>query len=1197
MRKILIILLIAVSRSVSAQWAASDALTAGEPGVIVPYNLSEAGVSQPVRWGIDTAWLWSWWPLRATNHMQECVSLGRVTINPRVSGSYTELSQEQKDNFDLQLSWLEKSGVKTLYLLAGNTSETKWQSSYSTAFVQDIALGVTYLQAKGYTVTAISPFNEPDYSPNNAPTVSGMVSVAQLIRANDVTKDIDLTGPNTLNCDYGKSWWNTMKNAVQIGNTHQLAGTFDNFAGFYGAVRTAGKKSAGDEMHNINDALIGMNYGMSDGIWWSDFGSYTRAELGRASNDGMRIGYAENRLAWTSAAVFRRNSEQLAEAFLGTSERQATESAYTFVSQDRLAYYDGYGPYYDYTKATPGGTGYQTGQTNSEYVIEITYGEEVPVGPINGDFKIVNKATGRLLTVSSASGGNISQARESATALQTWTVKPLGMRDAADFAHVTIACSANPSYYLDALKYAGDNGAKVQSYPGSGNECERWHLRYKGDGWYVITNYDSGLSLEGSSNNTDATPSAVCQWARTGSDRQLWRFVPANATVETTAPAAPLNLKARGRSGSIELMWMPNSESDLLGYMVYRCDETTGLWETVGRQVGGASFIDNYCIKGHNYRYRIRAVDAAWNLSEPSGEVTAATTDASGLVGSWPMGENLNDAGENRLNASGNGITHNAGETHPCAVFDGNGSISLPYNVANMHEMTFSAWVKPASTTAWQRIFDFGRDTENYVMLTTSNGSVMRFEICKDGVKQGVNASRRLTSGQWSHVAVTLGEGGARIYINGSLNASSSSVTLRPDDVPATLAYLGRSMFSTDALLKGSMSDVRLYNKVLDAADIRGLGYAGFTEAMDLLMQPMNKEVRASLQHSMDETRAVMVSGSAADIDAALSALASACDAARPSVEAYKQLGEALERSQRLATDHPQADTEAEAAYNKAFEKATADWLDGEHTDEQIPAAITDVRAFTNGYLTADARQLRTEFADITHLLINADFSDDIANWTLVTGKAGYSGSVGYDCLELRDCTFLLQQTLPGMPSGCYRLETQAFYRNGPKENSDVTEVNAQLFINEKMQPIAPVSLGANRASSAGEWYAYVKGKFVPVDHEAAGAAFTVRNRYLPSETVNRLTVDNWKSTDGVLNIGLCKEVGVSDDWTAVHHFRLFYHGSDNPEGIETVNGSGITVNGSTDDDAWYDLSGRRYNRKPVRKGIYIHNRERELIQ
>jgi hypothetical protein len=82
-----------------------------------------------------------------------------------------------------------------------------------------------------------------------------------------------------------------------------------------------------------------------------------------------------------------------------------------------------------------------------------------------------------------------------------------------------------------------------------------------------------------------------------------------------------------------------------------------------------------------------------------------------------------------------------------------------------------------------------------------------------------------------------------------------------------------------------------------------------------------------------------------------------------------------------------------------------------------------------------------------------------------------------------------------------------------------------------------------------------------------------------------------------VLNIGLCKEVGVSDDWTAVHHFRLFYHGSDNPEGIETVNGSGVTVNGSTDDDAWYDLSGRRYNRKPVRKGLYIHNRERELIQ
>ena len=469
--------------SALAQPMASDALMAPAKGNYVPFDIASAGISQPVRWGIDTAWLWDWWPLRATNHMQECAELGRVTIDPRTSGSFTELAAEQAERLDLQLSWLKKSGVKTLWLLAGNTSDTAWKSSYRDSFVQDIALAVEYLQGKGYTVTAISPFNEPDFAANNAPSVAEMAAVARLIRQNSITAAIDVAGPSTLNCDYARSWWNMMSSSVQIGNTHQLAGSFDSFADFYAAVQAVGKKSAGDEMHNINDALIGMNYGMTDGIWWSDYGSYTRAELGRASNDGERIGYAENRSAWTSAAVFRRQSEPIVEAFLGTSERQASESAFTFVSQDRLVYFDGNGPYYDYTQAMPGGTGYATGQTNAEDVIEITHGEDIPVAPLNGTFKIVNKATGKLLTASGLrNDANITQAKESSTASQTWVIEPLALRAAPDMAHVTIRAAKNTSFYLDALKYAASNGARVLLYAGEGNECERWHLHYKGNG-------------------------------------------------------------------------------------------------------------------------------------------------------------------------------------------------------------------------------------------------------------------------------------------------------------------------------------------------------------------------------------------------------------------------------------------------------------------------------------------------------------------------------------------------------------------------------------------------------------------------------------------------------------------------------------------------------------------------------------------
>ena len=811
--------------SMSSQPVASDALMAPAKGNYVTFDIASAGVSQPVRWGIDTAWLWDWWPLRATNHMQECAELGRVTLDPRTSGSFTKLADEQAERLDLQLSWLRKSGVKTLWLLAGNTSGAAWTTAFRNSYVQDIVLAVEYLQGKGYTVTAISPFNEPDYAPNNAPNVTEMVAVARLLRQNSVTEHIDVAGPSTLNCDYASSWWNTMKNDLQIGNTHQLAGSFDTYADFYAAVRATGKKSAGDEMHNINDAIIGMNYGMTDGIWWSDFGSYTRAELGQASNDGERIGYAENRSAWTSAAVFRRRSEPMVEAFIGTSERQASTSAFTFVSQDRLAYFDGNGPYYDYTQAMPGGTGYATGQTNAENVIEITHGEDVPIGPLKGTFKIVNKATGKLLTATSLRNeADITQEEESLTANQSWVIEPIAPRAAADMAHVTIRATNNTSFYLDALKYAADNGARMLLYAGGGNECERWHLHYKGNGYYTLTNYDSGLSLEGSSDNSDTNTTGVTQWARTGSDRQLWRLVPAEATVESEKPAAPVGLQAEGYPGSIHLKWTANDDSDLLGYMVYRFNDEADEWETLARRVMSNEFIDNYCAKDRTYRYRLRAIDQAWNLSEPSAEATAATSQTDALIGRWPFMENLEDYSGNTLRAAANSVVFNTADTHAGAVFDGTDSyISLPYHVADMKAMTFCAWVKPASDYVWQRIFDFGRSTDNYLMLTSSNGSLMRFEICKDGVKYGVNATRRLPTDQWTHVAVTLGAGGAKIYLDGEQNAERTDITLRPKDVRPVMAYLGRSMFDADPFFKGIIGDVCLYNYVLSADGIRAV--------------------------------------------------------------------------------------------------------------------------------------------------------------------------------------------------------------------------------------------------------------------------------------------------------------------------------------------------------------------------------------
>ena len=1182
----------------NSQTTSSDELKASSWAPTVNYDLSDDGTEYVVNWGIDTAWLWSWWPLRATNHMQECVSVGRVTLDPRVSGNYSALAAEQSERLDTQCSWLKKSGVRKLMLLAGNASGSTWQTSYRNAFVKDIELAVKYLQAKGYEVMAISHFNEPDYGANLAPGPEEMATVARLIHQNATLKNIPVCGPSCLNPDYANSWWPIMQNDIDIGNTHQLAGTFDNFAGFYQAVNNSGKKSAGDEMHNINDALIGMYYGnMYIGIWWSDYGGYTRAELGRATQDGRLITYKENRGAWTSTAVFKRKSQELAEAFLGTSERQAGESAYCFVSQDRLAYYDGNGPFYDYTHQTKGGTGYTQGQTNSETVVEITTGEDVPLAPLNGVFKIVNKATGKLLTASAASSGAEISQKNDGGRNQTWKLTPLAKEQAGDFAYVTVTAAENNDLFLDANKYDGNNGAKVLLYAGGGNECERWHFRYMGNGYYVITNHDSGLSLEGSSNNSNSNTTAVVQWARTGSDRQLWKITPAEGNVDAEAPEAPTGLKAESLSGAVKLSWNQNSEKDIYAYAVYRFNEKAQIWETIARNVKQTEFIDNSCKKQTNLKYRVRAIDNAWNISQPSQTIEANTSYEKALIAHWMLDANFDDKTENKLKIAATEEEIDNSGAHAGAKLDGSNYLALPYHIADMKEMTFAAWVKMEQNNAWQRIFDFGKNNQNYLFLTNSNGNVMRFEICKDGQKQGLDGTRKMPT-SWNHVAVTTKKNHTAIYINGNLEAQTEDITFTPQDVCPMLSFIGRSMFDADPLIKATIGDVRIYNYAMASQEARELYYDAVVEpALELLEMPMYSQYKDNLRAAVDNVIEAMKGSDEKDIASAVTAMNTAMNSARTSANRYEKLGEALKWSANLAETYPQQDEDAKAKYQAEYQEVYQKYLDGEYTNIAVTTtAVYELQAITNAYLMEDAVKNANEKnpVDISHLVNNSEFDDNSAEgWNLTTSTSNYKGNVDFKCIEISEKTFNLSQTLYGMPSGKYRVSTQAFYRNGPNTNAASTDVYALLYLGSEKMEITPISKGANNSTSDGTWYAYANNKQVPDDIEAAAAAFNKLNRYKPLviNGQNTMTADYDANENDKLTFGIRKTKQVSNDWTVINFIKLYYLGNENADPINN-----IFDDNEYSDNQWFTLSGMRID-KPIKKGVYINNGKKLIIK
>ena len=153
--------------------------------------------------------------------------------------------------------------------------------------------------------------------------------------------------------------------------------------------------------------------------------------------------------------------------------------------------------------------------------------------------------------------------------------------------------------------------------------------------------------------------------------------------------------------------------------------------------------------------------------------------------------------------------------------------VLLPNPVANAS--TFAAWVKWNGGAAWQRIFDFGSGTTNYLFLTPrSSAGTMRFAITLNGggAEQQINAPFALPTNSWCHVAVTLNGSNGVLYLNGASVATSNNFTIRPWQTLAKTNYIGHSQYSADPLFGGEISSFRIFGRALSGAEIKDLAYA-----------------------------------------------------------------------------------------------------------------------------------------------------------------------------------------------------------------------------------------------------------------------------------------------------------------------------------------------------------------------------------
>lgn len=205
-------------------------------------------------------------------------------------------------------------------------------------------------------------------------------------------------------------------------------------------------------------------------------------------------------------------------------------------------------------------------------------------------------------------------------------------------------------------------------------------------------------------------------------------------------------------------------------------------------------------------------------------------TSERGLVGYWTFDEGSGNVAHDASFNGGDGVLTNnptwqAGEScrvGRCLSFDGTNYVDGG-NIEDFITSDFSiaAWVKKNVSGYYQTIVskgDAGIGTNKGYRLRVESGDTILFTVTGD-TESALNTTSTITNGLWYHIVATKDSSVMKVYINGievgNMAAPSGSIS------NSLHFMIGRQ--STDWYWRGSIDDVRIYNKALSATEVRNL--------------------------------------------------------------------------------------------------------------------------------------------------------------------------------------------------------------------------------------------------------------------------------------------------------------------------------------------------------------------------------------
>ncbi len=191
-----------------------------------------------------------------------------------------------------------------------------------------------------------------------------------------------------------------------------------------------------------------------------------------------------------------------------------------------------------------------------------------------------------------------------------------------------------------------------------------------------------------------------------------------------------------------------------------------------------------------------------------------------GLVGWWRLDETggsraSDDSGCHHHGSLNGGATWTEGRVGGALILDGKDDHLLASSPAVTSELTIAAWIRPARLDGDRAIA--GEDGR-YAFKT--RGNALRFTT--PGIRDH-DCRASLIPDVWQHVVVTFrpgSPGGASFYKNGSPLGSQNASALRAG--PGRF-QIGRNQWGASQLYRGSVDDLRVYNRILSPGEIRRL--------------------------------------------------------------------------------------------------------------------------------------------------------------------------------------------------------------------------------------------------------------------------------------------------------------------------------------------------------------------------------------